>query len=95
MELTIQTDQESSLETERHLQEQLDAEQRRREDGEQEVSRQKQELQYAREELINQKTGHQRQLQDRDTEIDRLRNQVSIISQGTHGTGKTGKMEKK
>ena len=76
LEMTLQTDQDASAEKERNLEEQLADDRSRREEAEHEVNKQKQELRYAHEELLNQKTGHGRQLNDRDAEIDRLRNQV-------------------
>ncbi|KAI0219039.1 Golgin subfamily A member 5 [Lamellibrachia satsuma] len=80
LESQMQQDSDAVQDEVRALEEQLSGEKQRREDTEQELARHKQELRYAHEELLKQKTALQGRLQDRDTEIDRLRNQLTTKS---------------
>ena len=81
LEVQLQQESSTSQDTVRTLEDSLGEEKRRREDVEQELLKQKQELQYAIDELHKQKVSFQTRLNDRDTEIDRLRNQVSFSCQ--------------
>ncbi|KAK2188634.1 hypothetical protein NP493_126g02011 [Ridgeia piscesae] len=80
LESQLQQDSDAAQEEARALEEQLSGEKQRREDAEQELARHKQELRYAHEELLKQKTALQGRLQDRDSEIERLRNQLTTKS---------------
>lgn len=73
----MQQDTDEANDQVRNLQDSLQAEIHRREDAEQECTRQKQELRFAHEELIKQKTTFQSRMQDREGEINRLRAQAS------------------
>lgn len=73
----MQQESDSAQETIRSLEDNINEEKQRREDAEQELLKQKKELQYAIEELSKQKTSFQTRMNDREAEIDRLRNQLA------------------
>ncbi|XP_013406597.1 golgin subfamily A member 5 isoform X2 [Lingula anatina] len=80
LETQLQNESDTAQEQIRSLEEQLREETRRREDAEQEILKQKQELQYTHEELYKQKTSLQSRLQDREADIEKLRNQLTTKS---------------
>ncbi|KAL3873305.1 hypothetical protein ACJMK2_036441 [Sinanodonta woodiana] len=80
MEAQLQQETVSSQDQIHTLEDNFREEKQRREDAEQEILKQKRELQYAIEELHKQKTAFQSRLSDRETEIDKLRNQLSTKS---------------
>lgn len=79
----LQNEIDSLQDEMRNLQEQLSSEQRRREEAEQELNKLKQEMKYSSEELLHQKMQFQNRLHDRDTEIERLRNQLTTKTVST------------
>ncbi|CAH1792461.1 unnamed protein product [Owenia fusiformis] len=80
LEIQLQTDAEASKDQISELRDQFESETRRREDAEQEVSRHKQELKYAHENFINQKSSLQARLNDREKDIEKLRTQLTTKS---------------
>ncbi|XP_076464926.1 golgin subfamily A member 5-like [Babylonia areolata] len=81
-DLEVQLQQESSTAQDhiQSLEDSLSEEKHRREDAEQELLKQKQELQYAIDELHKQKVNYQTRITDRETEIEKLRNQLTTKS---------------
>lgn len=77
LELQFQQDRESHREEVDLLQEQLTEEKRLREDSEQDLLKQKRELNYTMEELHKQKTAFQSAIKNREDEIEKLRNQLT------------------
>ncbi|KAH9489048.1 Golgin sub A member 5 [Bulinus truncatus] len=80
VENQLQLDSDTAQENIRSLEDSLREEKRRKEDAEQELLKQKQELQYTLEEVYKQKTSFQSRLADRETEIEKLRNQLMTKS---------------
>ncbi|XP_050405354.1 golgin subfamily A member 5 [Patella vulgata] len=76
----LQQESYTSSEHIQSLEENLGEEKRRREDSEQELLKQKQELQYAIDEINKQKTAFTSQLSSRESEIEKLRNQLTTKS---------------
>ncbi|XP_059159175.1 golgin subfamily A member 5-like [Physella acuta] len=76
----LQMDSYTAEETIRSLEDSVREEKRRREDAEQELLKQKQELQYTMEELHKQKATFQSRISDRETEIEKLRSQLMTKS---------------
>ncbi|XP_013084244.2 golgin subfamily A member 5-like isoform X1 [Biomphalaria glabrata] len=83
LETQLQLDSDTTQETIRSLEDSLREEKRRKEDAEQELLKHKQELQYTTEELYKQKTAFQSRISDRETEIEKLRNQLMTKSMST------------
>ncbi|KAJ8308640.1 hypothetical protein KUTeg_013514 [Tegillarca granosa] len=77
LETQLQQESDSAHDHIRSLEESVNDEKQRREDSEQELLKQKQELQYSIEEMHKQKTAFQNCLKDRETEIEKLRNQLT------------------
>lgn len=77
LELQFQQDRESHREEVDLLQEQLVEEKRVREDSEQDLLKQKRELNYTMEELHKQKNIYQSSIKSREEEIERIRNQLT------------------
>lgn len=80
LENQMQQDSETSRDQIASLEDQLHMERKRREDGELEMNKVKQELRFVHEEFIKQKSAFQTRLQDRENEISRLRNQLTTKS---------------
>lgn len=80
LENQMQQDSETSREQMASLEDQLLMERKRREDGELEMNKVRQELRFVHEEFIKQKSAFQTRLQDRENEISRLRNQLTTKS---------------
>ncbi|ESP02313.1 hypothetical protein LOTGIDRAFT_82054, partial [Lottia gigantea] len=80
LEGQLQQESDTASEQIQSLEDNLSEEKRRREDSEQELLKQKQELQYAIDEINKQKTSFQSQLSARESEIDKLRNQLMTKS---------------
>ncbi|KAL8610947.1 hypothetical protein ACOMHN_042564 [Nucella lapillus] len=80
VEVQLQQESGSAQDTIQSLEDSLSEEKHRREDVEQELLKQKQELQYAIDELHKQKGNYQTRITDRETEIDKLRNQLTTKS---------------
>ncbi|XP_005099211.1 golgin subfamily A member 5 [Aplysia californica] len=87
VENQLQQDSDTSQETIRSLEDSLRDEKRRREDAENELLTQKQELQYSIEELHKQKTAFQTRINDRESEIEKLRNQLMTKSMSSSTEG--------
>ncbi|XP_064624072.1 golgin subfamily A member 5-like [Lineus longissimus] len=83
LETQNQTDHDNAQDTIGSLEEQLTSEKRKKEDAEQEILKQKQELRYAHEELLKQKTNFSSRLQEKDVEIDKLRQQMQVKQNGS------------
>lgn len=77
MEAQMQQENDATQDTIRSLEDTIAEEKRRREDTEHEILKQKQELQFAVEELHKQKTTFQNRLSERESEIDKLKHQLS------------------
>ncbi|XP_041353113.1 golgin subfamily A member 5-like isoform X2 [Gigantopelta aegis] len=80
LENQLQMESDTAREQIRSLEEQAKEEKTRREDFEQELLQQKQELQYAIEEIHKQKTSFQSRINDRESEIEKLRSQLMTKS---------------
>ncbi|KAK3093353.1 hypothetical protein FSP39_014385 [Pinctada imbricata] len=80
LEAQLQQDSDTANDQISSLEESLRHERRKCEDAEQELLRQKQELQYSLEETRKQKTTFQTCISDREAEIERLRNQIMTKS---------------
>ncbi|KAL4239078.1 Golgin subfamily A member 5 [Mactra antiquata] len=80
IESQMQQENDTAQDTIQSLEDTINEEKQRREDAEQELLKQKRELQYSIEELHKQKTSFQSRLNDRETEIDKLRNQLATKS---------------
>ncbi|XP_060558224.1 golgin subfamily A member 5-like isoform X6 [Ruditapes philippinarum] len=80
VESQMQQENDTAQDTIRSLEDNIGEEKQRREDSEQELLKQKRELQYAIEELHKQKTSFQSRMKDRESEIERLRNQLATKS---------------
>lgn len=80
LEIQLQQETGTAQDAVRTLEDSLVQERRRREDVEQELLKQKQELQYAIDELHRHKASFQTRITDREAEIERLRNQLTTKS---------------
>ncbi|XP_061173626.1 golgin subfamily A member 5-like isoform X2 [Saccostrea echinata] len=80
METQLQHDSDTANEQIRSLEDNVSSEKQRREEAEQELLKQKQELQYNIEELRKTKMTYQTCIKDREAEIEKLRNQIMTKS---------------
>lgn len=80
LEVQLQQESDTAQDTIRSLETSLAEEKHRRQDVEQELLSQKQELQYAIDELHRHKVAFQTRISDREAEIERLRNQLTTKS---------------
>lgn len=87
METHLQQESDTSNEQIRSLEENVRSEKQRREDAEQELLKQKQELQYNLEELRKTKMSYQTCIKDREAEIEKLRNQIMTKSMSSSTEG--------
>lgn len=87
VESQLQQESDTAQENIMSLEDSVREEKRRREDAEAELLAQKQELQYSTEELRKQKTSFQSRLSDRESEIERLRNQLMTKSMSSSTEG--------
>lgn len=87
METHLQQENDTSNEQIRSLEENVCSEKQRREDAEQELLKQKQELQYNLEELRKTKMSYQTCIKDREAEIEKLRNQIMTKSMSSSTEG--------
>lgn len=87
METHLQQESDTSNEQIRSLEENVCSEKQRREDAEQELLKQKQELQYNLEELRKTKMSYQTCIKDREAEIEKLRNQIMTKSMSSSTEG--------
>lgn len=84
VENQMQQESDTSQDTIRSLEDSVREEKRRREDAEQELLKQKQELQYALDELHKQKCAFQARIGDREADIEKLRNQLMTKSMSSN-----------
>lgn len=80
LEMQHQTDIDSLQEELRTVDELCNTEKQRAETAENENNKQKHELRFTHEEILKQKTEYQTRLADRDNEIEKLRNQLTVKS---------------
>lgn len=87
IEIQLQQESDSSNDQIRSLEENLQDEKRRRTDAEQDLLKQKQEFQYTIEEISRQKGAFQIKINEKETEIEKLRNQLTTktMSSSTEG----------
>ncbi|XP_022330942.2 golgin subfamily A member 5-like [Crassostrea virginica] len=87
METQLQQESDTANDQIQSLEDNVRSEKQRREDAEQELLKQKQELQYNIEELRKTKMSYQTCLKDRESEIEKLRNQIMTKSMSSSTEG--------
>lgn len=87
IEMQLQQESDAANDQIRSLEETIQEENRRRVDAEQDLLKQKQELQYAIEEMNRQKGAFQNKINEKESDIEKLRNQLTTktMSSSTEG----------
>jgi len=87
MEQELTREQETSQETISQISLELQSEHERREELESDLSRQNEELRYTRDDLTRARTSHLTAMSEKESEIKRLRNQISFRQRNGNSSG--------